>query len=459
VALEIRGIPTVGIVYRNFSGDYKSSARAVGMTELPEVVVDYAYTGLSIEAVRADINNHMDEIITALTKPLKNVEPGNIIEKIATQAGYRAPWGTVEAGPIDKEIIRFDGNSYEQAYEKFQQKFLDWGWGDGFPLIPPTRERVKEMLKGTSHAPEEVLTTNFHPARGIATVELIAIQAVMAGARPEHFPVILAATKCMINAGERFILTAQTTSPTTPFFWINGPIIKELGINYSTGTLGPGAQSRVNIAIGRSARLIMMNIGGAYLGIKDMDTIGSPDKFSLVTAEDEEDCARLGWQPYHIMKGFAPIDSTMTMVSTTDHGHVVGMSTDSAKGLLLAFSEDMGKVAGAEWTRGIGGNALVLLSGDDASALVRGGYKTKESISEFLAQNIHVDRDAFIKYFTSQAIGFGQLEQMLAKYPTGQNIYGVQPQGIIVLRVGALEGKNDFYRGGGAQTVRIDDWR
>jgi hypothetical protein len=90
---------------------------------------------------------------------------------------------------------------------------------------------------------------------------------------------------------------------------------------------------------------------------------------------------------------------------------------------------------------------------------MRNGYKTKESISKFLAQNIHVDREAFIKYFTSQATGWGQLEQMLAKYPAGQDIYGVQPQGIIVLRVGALEGKNDFYRGGGVQTVKIDNWR
>jgi hypothetical protein len=458
-ALEIRGIPTVGIVYKNFIHDYESSARAVGLTELPKVVVDYAYTGISPEEIRVDIDRHIEEFIAALTTPLKKVEQGKIIEKITTQAGYAAPWGTVELGPINEELVRFTGDNYAQIYDEFQKKFLDWGWGDGFPIIPPTTERVNDMLKGTSHAPEEVLTKRFYPAQGIATVKMIAIQAVMAGARPSYLPVILAAVQCMINAGEGFILTAQTTSPSTPFFWVNGPIIGELGINCSTGTLGPGAQSRVNIAVGRAARLVMMNIGGAYLGVKDMDTIGAPDKFSLVTAENEDDCAALGWPPYHVTKGFSAKDSTMTMVSSSEHDHVIGMSTDSAEGLLLSFAVKMGSAGGAEWMGGPRGGGIILLAGDDARTCIRGGFKTKESIAKFVAQNIRVPRDAFIKYFTPQATAFGQLDQMLAKYPAGQDIYPGKPENITVLRVGAMEGKDEIYGGGRGQTVKIDDWR
>ena len=422
-------------------------------------MVDYAYTGLSPEEIRVDIDKHIEELITALTTPLEKVEQKKVIEKIATQAGYVAPWGTTELGPIDEELVRFTGSNYAQIYDKFQEKFLDWGWSDGFPIIPPTTERVRDMLKGTSHAPEEVLTERLYPAHGIATVKMIAIQAVMAGARPSYLPVILAAVQCMIDTGDRFILTAQTTSPSTPFFWINGPIIKELGINCSTGTLGPGAQSRVNIAIGRAARLVMMNIGGAYLGVKDMDTIGAPDKFSLVAAENEDDCAALGWPTYHASIGFSANDSVITMVSSTQHNHIIGMSTDSAEGLLLSFAAKMESVGGPEWTSGPGGGGIILMTGDDARTCIRGGFKTKESIAEFIAKNIRVSRDAFVKYFSSQATGFGQLDQMLAKYPAGQDIYPGRPERITVLRVGAMEGKDEIYGGGRGQTVKIDDWR
>lgn len=448
------------MVFRTFAGDFKSSGRAVGMLELRQVVVQDAYTGLPVDEVRADVRSHMGEIVASLTTPMQPVSPGELKEKIITQAGYEAPWGIVEAGPVDEGLIRFNAPDYDAVYEAFQQKFLDWGWGDGFPLIPPTRERVEAMLGGTSHAPDEVMTTNFYPARGIATVEGVAIQAVMAGAKPDYFPVILAAVQAIINTGQRFILTAQTTSPTTPFFWVNGPIVKELGINATTGTLGPGAQSRVNIAIGRTIRLVMMNIGGAYLGIKDMDTIGAPDKFSLVAAENVDDLEALGWEPYHVSQGFDSNESTITMMPTTDHGHVMGMNTDSAEGLLRSFSIDMGTLGGPEWFTGIGGGGIVLLSGDDARNMVNQGFRTKDDISRYIASHIRIPRDAFIEFFTPQATSYGQLEEMLAAYPEeGKEIVGLDPAKITILRVGAFEGKNDFYRGRGPETVRIADWR
>ena len=202
---ESQGIATVGIIFDRFAFDFYSSARTVGLADIRAVEVPYAYTGLSVEAVAADVTLHIDEIIKALTTPLdgKNQNSGEILtEKITTQAGYQTGWGKVELGPVEDDLITFTGKTYDEAYESFQKKFLDWGWGDGFPLVPPTIERVHAMLSGTSHPPDEILTDTFHPGGGIATVEKIAIQAVMAGARPEHFPVILAATQCMIDAGE-----------------------------------------------------------------------------------------------------------------------------------------------------------------------------------------------------------------------------------------------------------------
>ena len=461
---ESQGIATVGIIFDRFAFDFYSSARTVGLADIRAVEVPYAYTGLSVEAVAADVTLHIDEIIKALTTPLdgKNQNSGEILtEKITTQAGYQTGWGKVELGPVEDDLITFTGKTYDEAYESFQKKFLDWGWGDGFPLVPPTIERVHAMLSGTSHPPDEILTDTFHPGGGIATVEKIAIQAVMAGARPEHFPVILAATQCMIDAGERFIIAAQSTSPHTPFYWINGPIIKKIGINYGIGTLGPGAQSRVNIAIGRSSRLVMMNVGGAYLGVKDMDTIGCATKFGLVTAEDEDDLISLGWKPYHVTMGFKPTESTISMVTIEDRVNIVGMSTGSAEGLLLYFAACMGQKMNVEWQFGPGSSAIVLLSGDDAHMCVNQGWTTKDSIRNFLAKHIKVDREVFFTYFSNQAKEWGQEEDMLAKYPEGDIYAGSQAaEGITILRTGGFAGKDDFYRGGGRPIpVSIDKWR
>lgn len=458
-ALEERGVPTVGIVFNNFETDFISSARSVGVLHVPHVIAPRAYASLSPDEVRIDVAKRVDEIVKQLTTPLPKVEPGVMVEKIQTQAGYQAPWGTVELGPIDQPSIRFTGADHAAAHDQFQQKFLDWGWGDGMPLIPPTKERVEAMLRGSSRSPDTVLTNNFYPARGIATVRLVAIQAVMAGARPEHFPVILAATQAMANVGPDFILIAQTTSPMTPLFWINGPIVREAGINSGMGTLGPGTQSRANIAIGRAARLVMMNIGGTYLGTKDMDTIGAADKFSLVTAEDDEELAALGWQPYHVSQGFDPKDSTITIVNVVDHGHVAGMGTPEAEAVLLDLADDISKVGGVGGFERMSGG-VVMISGDTARVLARGGFTTKDSIASYIASHIHGHKDSYLKWYGHERGKSAYVETELARFDGAGVIHGVPPKNITVLRIGANAGKDDFYRNGSlAQTVNIGDWK
>ncbi|MCC6203098.1 MAG: hypothetical protein IT494_08860 [Gammaproteobacteria bacterium] len=458
-ALEERGVPTVGIVFNAFEMDFNSSARSVGVLHLPHVVAPRAYASLPPEEVKADVAKRLDEIIARLTTPLPKVEPGVLVEKITTQAGHQAPWGTVELGPIDQPSIRFTGTDYAAVHDQFQQKFLDWGWGDGMPLIPPTKERVEAMLMGTSRSPDTVLTNALLPARGIATVRLVAVQAVMAGARPEHFSVILAATQAMANVGPDFIIIAQTTSPMTPLFWVNGPIVREAGINSGMGSLGPGTQSRANIAIGRTARLVMMNIGGAYLGTKDMDTIGAADKFSLVTAEDDEELADLGWQPYHVSKGFKATDSTITIVNVVDHGHVAGMGTPEAEGVLLEIADDISKVGGVGGFERMSGG-IVMLSGDTSRILTRAGFTTKESIGNYIASHIHGHKETYLKWYGHERGKSAYVETELARFDEDGVIRGVSPQNITVLRVGAHAGKDEFYRHGNyATTVNIADWK
>jgi hypothetical protein len=148
---------------------------------------------------------------------------------------------------------------------------------------------------------------------GRATVEKIAINAVMAGCLPQHLPIIIAAVDAISDP--RFMLrnVAMSTGSHTPFMLVNGPIVKELGINAGRCALGPGVQSKVNTVLGRTMRLIYMNLGHAYPGAMDMDTLGSPAKYSFCLAENVDDSP---WQPFHVDRGFKPDDSVVTMLSS-----------------------------------------------------------------------------------------------------------------------------------------------
>jgi nitrogen regulatory protein PII len=444
VTLEKLGFPTVSGVAKGFVNNFQITAGAVGFPELPFVEESFCYSGSSVELVQKDIDRLIPKIVEKLTIPL-NVGTGKISNPIQTQAGYPAPWGTVELGPTTQSTIKFTAKTYEEAFSQFQNRLMDWGWSDALPLIPPTPARVEAMLAATKHKRDEVVVAKFPPGEGIATVEKIAINAVMAGCEPAYFPVVLAATKAMGQA-PGIIVTLQSTSPHIPFFWVNGPIIKELGFNYQQGTLGPGSQSKVNIAIGRATRLIAMNIGGAYVGTQDMDTIGWPSKFSAVAAENEDDCAELGWRPYSIQKGFSAKDSTISVYGPSDQADLVGMSSRSGLGILTAAAHDMACV-GCLY-EGI----VFLVSGDDARLMSRDGFKTKESIAEFLAKNIAVDKRTYMA-FTNMT------EEAYKKRFGDGDIHPIKVEDVHIIRVGADAGKDIFARGLGAQTVSIDEWR
>jgi len=205
----------------------------------------------------------------------------------------------------------------------------------------------------------------------------------------------------------------------------------------------------------------MMNVGGAYLGVKDMDVHGSAMKFSLVTAEDEDDVAALGWQPYHVTKGFKPTDSTISMVIPDSFGDCIGMSSSSAKGILMGIAGRLSNRMGTGWSGGVDASATVLLSGDDAKMATKQGYPTRESIVQFIFDNIKLDRETFFTYFTHGGTDKEVEKAMLAAYPEGD----IRPKGtatsrISVIRAGAFAGKDVFFQGGGSPApVSIDQFR
>ncbi|MBI3300687.1 MAG: hypothetical protein HYZ72_01200, partial [Deltaproteobacteria bacterium] len=177
------------------------------------------------------------------------------------------------------------------------------GVTDGLPVVPPTEERVKRMLAGADRDPQELIGT-VGPNYGRATVEKVAINAVMAGCHPSYFPVVLAGVAALSD--EKFNAHAinVTTFSATPLAIINGPIRQEIGVNCGHNALGHGF--RANATIGRALRLIIMNIGGAKPQEITKATMGHPAQFTFCVGENEEESP---WEPLHVERGFGREES------------------------------------------------------------------------------------------------------------------------------------------------------
>src|SRR5262249_25958947 len=203
--------------------------------------------------------------------------------------------------------------------------FETQGWSDGLPFIPPTRERVRNVLRFVARDPDEVVC-QLAPRNGDATVERIAANAVMAGCRPEHLPVVIAALEAVADPALNLNGMQSTTHPTAILILLNGPIAAELGVNSGPNCFGPGW--RANMAIGRAFRLALLNIGGGTPGDGDRATQGSPAKVGYCVAENE---AASPWAPYHVEQGFAAEESVVTVIAcegphnVQDHGSISGL--------------------------------------------------------------------------------------------------------------------------------------
>ena len=193
----------------------------------------------------------------------------------------------------------------EAALERLHQDQLT----DGLPVVIPTRKRIAAMMSACD-LDADVSLGEVGPSMAAATVDIVAANAVMAGCLPEHFPVVVAAVQAICDP--RFDLTESqvTTHPITPLLIVNGPARAVCGVVSGCGAFGPG--HRANAAIGRTIRLIMMNVGGGRPGVSDMSTLGSPAKFTFCAAENEEASP---WPPLHVSRGWRADQSTVTALS------------------------------------------------------------------------------------------------------------------------------------------------
>ncbi len=228
---------------------------------------------------------------------------------------WRPGCGSLSVDPIISERLRAESENSPLRARRIEiapnddifEFMFDQGMTDGLPVVPPTPERVIRMLGGTQRDPQEVIAL-MPPNMGPVTIEKLAINAVMAGCKPEYMPVLIAAVQAACTDEFNIHGVMATTMGASPVMVINGPIRHRLGMNMRLGALGQG--NRANLALGRAVRLAIRNIGGAKPGGTERSTMGTPMKITMCFPEWEE---RNPWTPMHVDRGFKPEDSVVTL--------------------------------------------------------------------------------------------------------------------------------------------------
>lgn len=266
---------------------------------------------------------------------------------------------------IKEDQVRLEGDE-ETVYEYFLSK----GWADGLPVIPPTIDRIEAFLRQINLASDEIIGV-IPPQWAELTVEKLAVNAIMAGCKPEYMPVLIAAIKGMCEPSFNLYGVQATTNPVGPMLVINGPVGKGIGLKADTGALGPGW--RTNVTIGRAIRLVLLNVGGGTPGVMDRATQGMPGKLFFCFAENEEASP---WEPFHVEKGYSADTSTVTVVGASGSLNLIDQGSLNAEGLLKTFASALSVVG----TNNIffGGDPVLLISPEHSDTLSKGGFNKRD---------------------------------------------------------------------------------
>ncbi len=270
-----------------------------------------------------------------------------------------------------------------------QEFFMEKGWGDGLPVIPPTEERVERMLAAVRRKPDEVIGV-VPPRWAPATVEKIAINAVMAGCKPEYMPVLIAAVEAITDPRLNLYALQATTGGPAVMLIINGPVRSQIGVNGGSNALGEGW--RANATIGRSIRLIQRNIGGSYPGTTCKATLGWPGKYSICIGENEEASP---WEPLHVERGFDRNASTVTAISADGSVRASDLDSSKALGILANFAQRMDGPSGPEAIMVVCPEHARIIANDGFSKMdvkkfiwERAGYRMRDLPDETFAQRV-----------------------------------------------------------------------
>jgi len=430
------GVPTVALHTDVFANVVKSVTRVKGVPEAPRAFVPQPVMGKSAAELRA----YVDGADPVTGKPVMQ----EVIEGLTVEPA-------LDNAPVDYDATpRLVEPAGEDALHRL---FLERRWTDMLPIVLPTEARVSAMLAGTSRKPDEVVGRMQATAnRGLwsYTVEKVAVNAVMAGARPEYFPVILALAATGVSA------RGSTSSSASAMAVVNGPIRHELGMNAGTGALGP--YNHPNATIGRAYSLLSQNLqGGSVPGETYMGSQGNNYAYTSMTfAENEE---RSPWVPFHVQHGFKPEDSTVAVF--------FGCRSSS---FCLGLRETHWRAHVRDMLLGIDATTPPVFLLDPIAArqfVERGGFDTKEKLIRWAHETARMRADEYwdlqlVQNYIYPRATYGEepYASRLAAAPD-ELIPIFNEEDIHVVVVGGET--NGYWQMQGAKMrsgpVRIDDWR
>ncbi len=287
------------------------------------------------------------------------------------------------------ELVKAPGAAVEvdEDYAAINRLYLERGWGDGLPIMPPTVAAVEAMLAYCDRPWNEPVA-KIAPRYGEATPVRLATNAVMAGCRPEYFPILMLAVEAMCEEPFNLYGCQATTHPVAPLVIVNGPVARELDINGSYNAFGPGRQA--NATIGRAIRLALLNIGGAIPGLGDMSTMGSPSKYSFVVAENE---AENPWEPLHVERGFPKDATTVTVIGGEAPHNVNDHQSITAEGILKMIAGTLA-TTGNNDVYNVDPKPLVIFGPEHAKTVADEGL-TKADVKRFIYEHAQIPLGKF----------------------------------------------------------------
>ena len=299
-------------------------------------------------------------------------DPDLVAARTAAAGGAQLRSRRVELGESEDDI--------EAMFER--------GWSDGLPLVPPTPERVARMLTGTTRDPAEVVAI-VPPDLVDCTVEKVAINAVLAGARPEYLPVVLAAVEAACTDEFNIHGVLATTMPVGPVVVVNGPVARAIGMNSRGNALGQG--NRANATIGRALQLVIRNVGGGRPGGVDRATQGNPGKYTFCFAEDE---AGSPWEPLHVSRGFHGEDSTVTVFTGEGPRVILDQLSRTPESLVGSFAACLRTVAHPKIVYGI--DAMLVVSPEHSRVFAEAGWD-RAHLLDALGERLQIPGHEFVR--------------------------------------------------------------
>jgi hypothetical protein len=287
---------------------------------------------------------------------------------------------TQSTATADAELIDTD----DLTPESWNEYAMAQGWSDGLPLVMPTEEAVERFVAIARR--DNATFQPISPRQIVPTLKSLAANAVMAGCKPEYFPVVLAGLRSVLIPEYNLHGTLATTHPCAQLMLINGPARIELDVNCGTNCLGQGR--RANATIGRALQLILLNIGGAKPGDMDRATHGTPAKYAYCFGENEEESP---FEPFHVRRGFAATDSVVTTLAAEAPHNINDHASNTGEGLIHTIAGTMSQVGSN--TVYLKGPCFVVIGPEHAQTMHRDGW-TVASIQEALYERsrVHVSR-------------------------------------------------------------------